>query len=92
MVLRISVSHISVRIDKKKIKGCFNETAFLDKRKEVSMEPKDYIVVKIEGEYAYLRDESGACEEDLFIAMALLPDGVNEGTRLHYEMFSYTII
>ena len=57
-----------------------------------AMEPKDYTVVKIEGEYAYLRDESGVCDEDLFIAMALLPLGVTEGTRLHYEMFSYTII
>ena len=56
------------------------------------MEPKDYIVVKIEGEYAYLRDEENPDEEDFFIAMALLPPGVDVGTRLHYEMLSYTII
>ncbi len=56
------------------------------------MEPKDYTVVKIEGEYAYLRDDENKDEEDLFIAMALLPPGVDVGTRLHYEMLSFEII
>ena len=56
------------------------------------MEPKDYTVVKIEGEYAYLRDDDNKDEEDLFIAMALLPPGVDVGTRLHYEMLSFEII
>lgn len=56
------------------------------------MEPKDYTVVKIEGEYAYLRDDEGIEEEDYFIALALLPPGVDVGTRLHYEMLSFTII
>ena len=53
---------------------------------------KDYKIVKIEGEYAYLHDESGECEEDVFIALALLPAGCDVGTRLHYECFSYEII
>ncbi len=56
------------------------------------MDSKDYIVVKIEGEYAYLRDESGECKEDLFIALALLPNGVDVGSRLHYELFEYSVI
>ena len=56
------------------------------------MEPRDYTVVKIEGEYAYLRDDNNKNEEALFIAMALLPPSVDVGTRLHYEMLSYTII
>lgn len=56
------------------------------------MEPKDYIVIKIEGEYAYLREEGQTQQEDLFIAMALLPMGVDVGTRLHYEWLTYTII
>ena len=56
------------------------------------MEPKDYIVSKIEGEYAYLHDLSELCDEDLFIAMALLPPDVTVGTKLHCEMFQYTII
>ena len=56
------------------------------------MEPKDYTVVKIEGEYAYLRADGDRAGEELFIAMALLPPGVDVGTRLHYEMLSYTIM
>lgn len=55
------------------------------------MEPKDYIVTKIEGEYAYLREENTEAEE-LFIALFLLPAGVDVGTRLHYEWLSYTIV
>lgn len=53
------------------------------------MEPKDYIVDKIEGEYARLRDVVSG--DELFIAMALLPLGVDIGTKLHYEMLEYTI-
>ena len=55
------------------------------------MEPKDYIVTRIEGEYAYLL-ELGGNGVELFIAMALLPAGVDEGTRLHYEMPEYSVI
>ena len=56
------------------------------------MEAKDYVLVKIEGEYAYLHDLSEQCTEDVFIALALLPQGVDVGSRLHYEMFSYTLL
>ena len=53
------------------------------------MEPHDYTVRRIEGEYAILVDEGG---EELFIALALLPEGTDEGSRLHYELFSYTLL
>ena len=57
------------------------------------MEPKDYTVVKIEGEYAYLRLEGAPSgTEDLFLALALLPPAVDVGTRLHYEFPEYTVI
>ena len=56
------------------------------------MDPKDYTVIKIDGEYAYLRADGENADEDVFIAMALLPSGVDVGTRLHYEMLSYTVI
>lgn len=56
------------------------------------MEPKNYIVSRIEGEYAYLHDLSEKCSEDLFIALALLPMGTDEGIKLHYEFFEYTIL
>ncbi|MBQ7901687.1 MAG: hypothetical protein IJ365_06980 [Clostridia bacterium] len=54
------------------------------------MEPRDYILTKIDGEYAYLTDiESGS---DIFIALALLPPGADIGSRIHCEMFEYTLI
>lgn len=56
------------------------------------MEPKDYTVVKIEGEYAYLRADGDSADKDLFIGMALLPPGIDVGSRLHYEMLCYTFI
>jgi len=64
----------------------------IEKGKMKNMEPKDYTVVKIEGEYAYLRADGDANVEDLFIAMALLPPGIDVGTRLHCEMLCYTVI
>lgn len=54
------------------------------------MEPKDYIVIKIEGEYATLRDVE--TKDELFIALALLPAGTDVGTKLHYEMLEYEIV
>ncbi len=54
---------------------------------------KEYVIVKIEGEYAYLR-EVGATDDqnDVFIALALLPFGSDLGSHLLYEMFSYTLL
>ena len=49
---------------------------------------KKYVVTKIDGEYATLADEAG---EELFIAMALLPLGVDIGTRLCYEFPDFSI-
>ena len=48
------------------------------------------MIIKIEGEYATLRDVES--EVELFIAMALLPVGCDVGTKLHYELFEYTIV
>ena len=56
------------------------------------MEPKDYILVKIEGEYAYLREIGKGEGDDVFIALALLPMGADIGTKLHCEFFQYTVI
>lgn len=54
------------------------------------MEPKDYILDRIEGEYAYLKDINSGNE--VFIALALLPEGADVGSRVHSEMFEYSII
>ena len=53
------------------------------------METKIYKITKIEGEYATLVDEQG---EELFIAMALLPMGVDIGTVLKYDFPEFSII
>ncbi|MBO5378720.1 MAG: hypothetical protein J6A90_00165 [Clostridia bacterium] len=54
------------------------------------METQFYRVTRIEGEYAYIANEESG--EEIFIAMFLLPDGVDIGTRLKYEMLQYEII
>lgn len=56
------------------------------------METKYYIVSRIEGEYAYLHRTDAKCDEDLFIALALLPAGADIGTKLRCEMMEYEII
>lgn len=56
------------------------------------MEPKEYIVSRIEGEYAYLHDASGKCDEDIFVALFLLPFGTDVGSRLKFEFPEYTLI
>lgn len=56
------------------------------------MEPKKYIVSAIEGEYAYLHDLEGKCDEDIFISLCLLPMGVDIGSRLEYNFLEYTLI
>ena len=54
------------------------------------MEPRDYILDRIEGEYAYLRDiENG---NEIFIALALLPMGADVGSKIHFEMLEYTLL
>ena len=54
------------------------------------METQFYKVTRIEGEYAYIANEESG--EEIFIALFLLPEGVDVGTRLKYEMLSYEII
>ncbi len=54
------------------------------------MDEKKYTVSRIEGEYAYLREDGSG--EELYIAMALLPLGVDIGTRLSYEFPEFKVI
>ena len=54
------------------------------------MEARYYRVIKIEGEYATLTDiDTG---DEIFIALFLLPEGTDLGTKLKYEMLEYEII
>ncbi len=54
------------------------------------METRYYTLAKIDGEYAYLKDQNS--DNEVFIALALLPDGVDVGSKIKCEMFEYTLI
>ncbi len=53
------------------------------------METKYYVLTKIEGEYAYLKDQSS--QNEVFIALALLPEGADIGSKIKCEMFEYSL-
>ena len=52
----------------------------------------DYFVGRIDGDYAYLNQIVNPDAEEKCVARALLPDGINVGTKLAYEMMQYEII
>ncbi len=56
------------------------------------MDPKSYIVQKIDGDYAVLLRTDIETDDTLFIARALLPMDIDEGTKLLWENLMYTII
>jgi len=56
------------------------------------MEPRDYIVERIDGDYAHLRLVDQPELDMKLVARALLPEGISEGCRLHYEMFEYELV
>ena len=50
-----------------------------------------YILNRIDGEYAYLLPIGSDTTDELFIAMALLPAGVDIGSVLVYEDFEFKL-
>lgn len=52
----------------------------------------DYIVERIDGDYAMLKRIDEPQEELKMVARALLPMEISEGTKLHYEWMQYTIV
>lgn len=52
----------------------------------------EYIVERIDGDYAMLRRTDEADAELKMVARALLPMEIREGTRLLYEFLQYEII
>lgn len=56
------------------------------------MESCNYIVERIDGDYAHLR-RVDMPETDLkLVARAILPPEISEGAWLKYEFFEYTLI
>lgn len=52
----------------------------------------DYIVKRIDGDYAYLMREDRPDEELKCAARALLPPEITEGCQVAYEMMEYRIV
>lgn len=55
------------------------------------METIYYIVDSIDGNYANLRREDDTQAEPKLVARALLPEGIQENSRLKYELLEYSI-
>lgn len=55
------------------------------------MEAILYVVERIDGDYAHLRQVEQPEEELKLVARALLPDNIAEGTHLIYEWLEYRI-
>ena len=56
------------------------------------MGPFEYIVIKIDGDYAVLKRTDIESEDTVLVARALLPEETDEGTRLLWENLEYTVI
>ena len=56
------------------------------------METRYYEVARIDGDYAYLARTDQQEDELFIVARALLPEEIDEGTRLRYEFLQYEII
>ena len=58
----------------------------------IMFERIDYVIGRIDGDYAYLNQLANPDAEEKCVARALLPDSINVGTKLAYEMMQYEII
>lgn len=54
-------------------------------------DPILYTVVKIDGDYAWLRKVSNPGAEPVMVARALLPDEITEGCKVRRIMFDYSM-
>lgn len=55
------------------------------------METMYFEVVRIDGDYANLKRTDAPSDDLRVVARALLPEEINEGSRLRYEMFEYML-
>lgn len=53
------------------------------------MDPVTYTVTGINGDYAYMISETGVENQ---VAMFLLPDGTDVGSKLLFECFEWTLL
>lgn len=55
-------------------------------------DPINYIVQKIDGDYAHLKNLDSQDEETVLVARALLPSDIDEGTKLLWQDLQYTVV
>lgn len=55
-------------------------------------DPVDYIVVSFEGDCAMLRKADEPDAQLIQVAIALLPDGATDGSRVRRVMLDYTLL
>ena len=55
------------------------------------MQTMYFEVVSIDGDYANLKRTDAPSDDLRVVARALLPEEINEGRRLRYEMFEYML-
>lgn len=55
-------------------------------------DPVLYQVIKIDGDYAWLRKAENPAAEPIMVALALLPDEITEGCRVQRVLFDYTMV
>ena len=56
------------------------------------MEERFYTVARLDGDYAFLQRTDVQENELLCVARALLPEAIDEGTKLRWFMLSYEIV
>ena len=56
------------------------------------MDERYYIVERIDGDYAFLERTDAREDELLCVARALLPEGIDEGTKLRWAFLTYEIV
>ncbi|MDD4699874.1 MAG: chorismate--pyruvate lyase [Oscillospiraceae bacterium] len=55
-------------------------------------DPINYLVQKIDGDYAHLKNLDSLNEEIVLVARALLPMDIDEGTKLLWHDLEYFIV
>ncbi|MCD7735232.1 MAG: chorismate--pyruvate lyase [Clostridiales bacterium] len=58
----------------------------------MDISPKEYVVDQIVGDYAMLRRTDAPSDQLNQVALALLPEGLEVGSRLRWELFTYTLL
>lgn len=73
---------------------CVSSLYNVEERNQVEkmFERIDYIVTRIDGDYAYLIQIENQKTEEKCVARALLPESIMTGSKLKYEMMQYELL